>query len=219
MISIIVPIYNEEKTILAVLDSLKQAFKNDDYEIIVVDNGSIDHTKYLCMRTDGILYIRLPKNYGKGYAVRIGFTHASGEYLTVQDGDLEYDPKTLKNLVDQTNEHTVIYGKRDGKQGYILNRFGNKLLSSICNMLYKSNLTDIYTCYKVIPRDIYRSLELTSDGFEIEAEITAKLLRTGVLIKEIPITYSPRTFKEGKKIHAPDALIGIWTLVRNKRKN
>jgi glycosyltransferase involved in cell wall biosynthesis len=216
MISIIIPVYNEEKTILRVIDSVEQAFQNITCEIIVVNDGSTDKTHELCDARSGILYIALPQNHGKGFALRNGFINAKGEFTAIQDADLEYHPEILRKLFEETKKGEVVYGKRDRKQGYFLNKLGNALLSAICNMLYGSNLFDIYTCYKIIPTDILQSLELNSNGFEIEAEITAKLLRRKIPIKEIPITYTPRTFQDGKHIRAKDAFIGIWTLVKNK---
>src|SRR3989344_5144193 len=208
MISIIVPIYNEQETIRQVLQVLRDAFVDTPHEIIVVDNGSTDYTKYYCMRESGIQYIRLPRNLGKGGAVRTGFAHASGTYVAIQDGDLEYHPSTLRKLYDATNTTTVIYGKRDRNTGYALNRFGNFAISTLCNSLYGSKLFDIYTCYKIIPRVTLGDITLTANGFEIEAEITAKLLNKKIEIKEIDIPYTPRSFKEGKKIRLKDAFIG-----------
>ncbi len=216
MISIIIPAYNEEKTILNVLNSVRQAFNDIPYEIIVINDGSSDKTHNICLTYKDIVYIPLAQNKGKGFALRTGFAHAKGSFIAIQDADTEYNPKILKQLCNDIQEDTVIYGKRDRKQGYFLNKIGNAFLSWTCNILYNSNLFDIYTCYKIIPIEIVKSLALTSNGFEIEAEITAKLLRNGVPIKEIPITYTPRSFKDGKHIRARDALTGIWTLIKNK---
>lgn len=215
-ISIIIPVYNEEKTIEKVIDSVKQAFQDIACEIIVVNDGSTDRTHEICNADLGILYISLPQNNGKGFALRNGFINARGSFTAIQDADLEYNPEILRKLYEMTEEGMVIYGKRDRKQGYFLNKLGNAFLSWLCNVLYGSKLFDIYTCYKIIPTDILQTLELTSDGFEIEAEVTAKLLRKKVSIKEIPITYTPRSFQEGKHIRAKDALLGIWTLFKNR---
>lgn len=220
ILSIIIPVYNEEKTIFNVLESTRDAFKDTEYEIIIVDDGSRDNTRTICetfiTAYKNINYINLPQNHGKGFALRAGFLHTNGTFIAIQDADMEYNPNMLRELYKNVEENIVIYGKRDRKQGYFLNKIGNAFLSLLCNILYKSNLFDIYTCYKIIPNKILKSLELTSDGFEIEAEITAKLLRKKTTIKEIPITYSPRSFKEGKHIRAYDALKGIWTLIKNK---
>ena len=215
-VSIIIPVYNEERTILEVIASVEQAFKDMACEIIVVNDGSTDKTHELCVNVPGILYIALPQNQGKGFALRNGFINAKGAFTAIQDADLEYSPVILRELVNQAEVGKVIYGKRDRKQGYFLNKLGNAFLSWFCNLLYGSKLFDIYTCYKIIPTNTLQSLELNSNGFEIEAEITAKLLRRKIPIKEIPIIYTPRSFRDGKHIRAKDAFIGIWTLVKNR---
>ena len=215
-ISIIIPVYNEEKTISKVIDSVQRAFQDIAHEIIVINDGSSDRTHELCDARQDILYISLPLNRGKGFALRTGFERVKGSLIAIQDADLEYDPKTLRKLCDQAEENKVIYGQRDRKQGYFLNKVGNAFLSWLCNILYGSNLFDIYTCYKIIPTDILQSFQLVSNGFEIEAEITAKLLKKNIPIMEIPIFYTPRTFKDGKHIRARDALKGMWTLIKNR---
>ncbi len=227
MLSIIIPAYNEEKTIAKLLDSVRNAFADVAHEIIVVDDGSRDQTRNICQENSqtlkNIKYIRLEKNSGKGKALRVGFENATGKYVAIQDADLEYDPATLRELYnqitksqDKKEKNLAVYGKRDRKQGYVWNKIGNVLISEICNVLYGSKLFDIYTCYKIIPTDILKSLNLNSNGFEIEAEITAKLLKNKIQILELPITYSPRTFEQGKHIRAKDGLVGAWTLVKNR---
>ena len=216
MISIIIPAYNEEKTIFQVLNSVQRVFKDVKCEILVIDDGSTDTTGVICESYPNIKYIRLPQNKGKGFAIREGLKRAKGFLVAIQDADLEYRPETLYKLFLEAKDDIVIYGKRDRKQGYFLYKIGNAVLSGICNVIYQSKLFDIYTCYKIIPRSIMESLKLTSNGFEIEAEITAKLLKLKIPIIEIPISYSSRTFKDGKKIRGLDAVIGIWTLIKNR---
>ena len=215
-ISIIIPVYNEEKTISKVIDSVKRAFQDIAHEIIVINDGSSDSTHELCDARQDILYISLPKNHGKGFALRNGFINAKGLFVAIQDADLEYNPEILRQLCNQAEDNKTIYGQRDRKQGYFLNKIGNAFLSWLCNILYGSNLFDIYTCYKIIPAKILQSLELVSNGFEIEAEITAKLLKKNIPIIEIPISYTPRTFQDGKHIRARDALKGMGTLIKNR---
>jgi len=215
-ISIVIPAYNEEKTIFQVLNSVERVFKDIEHETIVVDDGSSDTTSLICESYAGIKCIRLNQNRGKGYAIREGIKYATGKYIAIQDADLEYNPKTLYDLFQRIKEGLVIYGRRDRKEGYVLYKLGNVFISSICNLIYRSKLYDIYTCYKIIPLEIIRSLNLESNGFEIEAEITAKLLRKKTPIIEIPITYHARSFEEGKKIRGKDALIGAWTLLKNR---
>jgi len=216
MISIIIPVHNEQGTIREILQAVRKEFADVPHEIIVVDDCSTDHTKYYSMRELGIQYIRLPKNLGKGAAVRTGFAHAHGTYVAIQDGDLEYRPQALQMLYGYADNNKVLYGRRSRNAGYLFNRLGNIFISSACNILYGSKLFDIYTCYKIIPKNILEKIELTADGFEIEAEITARLLNNKIKIQEIDIPYAPRTFAEGKKIRFKDALIGIWTLIKNR---
>ncbi len=220
MISIIIPVYNEEKTILKVLKSTMEAFQDIAHEILIINDGSRDATETICQNIcntqKNIKFIQLNRNYGKGYALRTGFKEMKGEFMAIQDADLEYDPRNLRKLCHQLEEDKVIYGQRDGKTGYLTNRIGNATLSFLCNILYNSNLCDIYTCYKIIPRKILESLDLSATGFEIEAEITAKLLLKKIPIIEIPISYSPRSRKDGKHIRTRDGLIGIWTLIKNR---
>ena len=220
MISIIIPVYNEEKTIFQVLKSVEEAFADVEYEIIVVNDGSEDQTENICRSFCAInkntRYFRLPQNSGKGKALRIGFEKAAGEFVAIQDADLEYNPYLLRELCNHTKNNIAVYGRRDRKNGYLFYRIGNAFISYFCNFLYGSKLFDIYTCYKIIPAEILRSLKLSANGFEIEAEITAKLLCANIPIAEIPITYSPRSFQEGKHIRAQDGIIGVWTLLKNR---
>ncbi len=226
-LSIIIPTYNEEKTLKKVVQETLRAFtepdlltrsvsKSFDFEIIIVDDGSTDNTPNILSNTkdDRVHLIKHLQNFGKGRAIRSGLQVATGDFVAIQDADLEYKPETLHTLYGHLiSTECVVYGKRSGDVGYILNRFGNKVLSFVCNMLFHSNLSDIYTCYKIIPRKIMQELDLQSNGFEIEAEITAKILKRKFHIIEIPIDYNPRTFSEGKKINWRDGLRGIITLV------
>ncbi|MEY4602329.1 MAG: hypothetical protein RL292_270 [Candidatus Parcubacteria bacterium] len=216
MLSIIIPAYNEEKTLAFVVEHVREAFKDASYEIIIVDDGSTDATGNIAegLKDSQTQVIRETKNKGKGNAIRRGITAAAGDYIAIQDADLEYSPAVLRMLWDSIKDsQTVIYGKRSRNLGYIWNRIANAILSHACNLLYGSRLFDIYTCYKIVPRDLAQSLDLKSSGFEIEAEITAKLLRRKQHIKEIQIPYNPRTQYEGKKIRAKDGFIGLWTLI------
>ncbi|MFA6355129.1 MAG: glycosyltransferase family 2 protein [Candidatus Paceibacterota bacterium] len=216
MISIIIPVYNEEKTIESIISSVNQEFNDIPHEIIVINDGSNDKTHEICISIKDIKYIKFDQNMGKGFALREGFSAATGIYVAIQDADMEYKPKTLRKLFNSIEKDKVIYGMRDRKSGYYFNRIGNAFLSKFLNILYQSNLFDIYTCYKIIPNDILKSLNLTSNRFEIEAEITAKLLRKKIPIIELPIDYSPRKYHEGKHIRPIDGLIGIWTILKNR---
>ncbi|MDO8660066.1 MAG: glycosyltransferase family 2 protein [Candidatus Parcubacteria bacterium] len=220
-ISIIIPIYNEENTLAEVVLNTQKVFTQgkNDYEIILVNDGSKDKTREIISKIldPHIITIHHETNYGKGRAIQSGVKKATGDYVAIQDADLEYDPMNLFKLTQLAIEKkSVIYGKRSGKDGYILNRLGNKILSLICNILFFSKLSDIYTCYKIIPRKLMQSLNLNSNGFEIEAEITAKILKKKIKIIEIPITYTPRSFAEGKHIRWRDGYKGILKLIEIK---
>ncbi len=216
-LSIIIPAHNEEKTLEQVVLGVEQAFKGEDYEIILVNDGSTDETYNIISRIKDphIRTVHHEKNYGKGRSIRSALEKTRGDYVAIQDADLEYDPKNLYELWKIVkNKKVVIYGKRSGKDGYILNRIGNKVLSLTCNILFSSDISDIYTCYKIIPRELMNSLNLESNGFEIEAEIIAKILKKKIDIEEISIQYMPRSFEEGKHINWKDGYKGIVKLMK-----
>lgn len=218
-LSIIIPAYNEENTLASVVEHVRAAFTDTSYEIIVVDDGSTDGTEKITedLKNFQTQIIKETKNKGKGNAIRRGIAASVSDYIAIQDADLEYSPVVLRMLWDSIeNSQTVVYGKRSRNLGYIWNRIANAILSRACNLLYGSTLFDIYTCYKIVPRDLAHSLDLKSNGFEIEAEITAKLLRRRHHIKEIQIPYNPRTEYEGKKIRAKDGFVGLWTLITHR---
>lgn len=216
-LSIIVPVYNEEHTISSVIHNITQVFASTDYEILVIDDGSTDSSlfKIQSIQDPHVRYTSYKENKGKGFAIQKGLPLAQGDYVAIQDADLEYSPQTLRMLWDAVGEGIhIVYGKRTRALGYIANRIANSILSHTCNILYGSTLFDIYTCYKIVPKKILENLHLSSHGFEIEAEITAKLLRKKLHITEMPITYNPRTLHEGKKIRAKDGVVGLWTLCK-----
>lgn len=211
-LSIIIPVLNEEKTITKVINQvLKQ--KNVG-EIIIVDDGSIDKTPKILskLKNSKIKILTHLQNRGKGAALRTAFKVVSQDYALPQDADLEYNPNQFSLLAKTADPNTVVYGSRNlgqNKHAYTRTYLGNLLVTGFFNVLYNRHLTDSYTCYKLIPKKILQSLNLDSNGFEIEAEITAKLTKKGIKIIEIPIRYSPRKYKQGKKIKARDALRGI----------
>jgi dolichol-phosphate mannosyltransferase len=215
-LSIIIPAYNEEKTLVFVVENIRKVFIDIPYEIIIVDDGSTDATENIAknMSDSHTHVIRESRNKGKGNAIRRGISVATGDFIAIQDADLEYNPAVLRMLWDSIKDpNSIVYGKRSRNIGYVWNRIANAILSYTCNLLYGSKLFDIYTGYKIIPRNLVRNLDLKSNGFEIEAEITAKLLKQKYLIKEIQISYNPRTKREGKKIRAWDGCVGLWTLI------
>jgi len=225
-LSIIIPVYNEEKTIEAVLRKIAaQNIAPWEKEIIVVDDGSTDNSKATISAfatasadKENCKIISHDKNNGKGAALRTAIAAATGDAVIVQDADLEYDPADFPRLLRELGDPTVdaVYGSRNispERRGYPHYVLGVAILTTLTNLLYNARLTDTYTCYKLIRTSVLRSLRSESNGFEWEAEVTAKLLRRGHRIVEIPIGYRPRSFREGKKIRFRDAVIGFWTLI------
>jgi len=225
-ISIIVPVYNERATIAAVVDRLLTIALPAPREIIVVNDGSRDGTREaldaLAACSGDLAIVHLDENRGKGHAVRRGFAQASGTIVAIQDADLELDPAQIAGLVAPilALEAEVVYGSRflSGRPAApALTIAANRLLTWMTNVLYGSTLTDMETCYKIMRRDVARSLDLTADRFDIEPEITARLLRAGHRIVERPVTFSPRSRAAGKKIGWRDGVMAIRVLVRCRR--
>jgi len=219
LLSVIVPCYNEERTIEAIIDQVRAV--NLDKEIIIVDDHSRDRTpeilRTIAANDPRIRVIRQPRNQGKGDAIRTGLAAAKGEIVVIQDADLEYDPTDYYELVRPIVEGKVdvVFGSRFAGRHtgmYFWNAVGNKFLTMLTNFLYNAWISDMETCYKVMRTDIMRSLALRSNDFRIEPEITAKVLRLGYRIYEVPISYMGRTYEEGKKIKKSDGLKAIVTL-------
>ncbi len=218
-LSVIIPVYNERATIDELLRRV--AAVEIDKETIIVDDGSTDGTRDAVARLRGVgpTVVLHNANLGKGAAVRSGLRYATGDCVLVQDADLEYDPDDYHRLVDAMKERgaDAIYGSRfaGGTPKMTLrHRVGNRLLTGTTNVLYGSALTDMETCYKLIRRQVLAGIELASNRFDIEPEITARLLRKGIVIHEVPIRYAGRSSAEGKKISWTDFVSAIWTLVR-----
>jgi glycosyltransferase involved in cell wall biosynthesis len=221
-LSIIVPVFNENKTLLALLKKV-QAVKLGGLQkqIIVVDDGSADGTREILkkMRKPGIEVYYHEKNKGKGAAIRTAIPHTKGDYVVVQDADLEYDPADYEKLLGPLLEGKadVVYGSRfmGTHQAFVFTHYlGNMFLSAVTTVLYGTVLTDMETCYKVFKGDILRGLILRSNRFEFEPEVTAKLLKKNYKIYEMPISYHGRGFSEGKKITWRDGLTALWCLFR-----
>jgi len=215
-VSVIVPAYNEEATIADALDKLK-SFPGS-WETIVVDDGSVDKTAEIAGRYK-VRVIKQKQNMGKGAALRAGIAEARGKYIAVQDADLEYDSLQLKSLIEYALKEDLdaVYGSRFLKKNpvrYFKYFLGNRFVSMFISAVFMSRVTDTYTCYKVVRAELLRSYDLRSGGFEIEAEITSRLLKNGVKIIEMPIDYSPRSKEAGKKIRPLD---GIKALVEALR--
>lgn len=217
-LTIIVPVYNEGKTVAEIMAALRRDWP--DAQVVYVDDGSKDDSLAVLRAhaTPRDLVLTKP-NGGKGSAIRTGLEKATGDYTVIQDADLEYDPAEIRLLLDEATAHpgTVVFGSRFLRHNpNIYKRFlmGNKAMTLALNILFFSRVTDSYTCYKLLPTDMFRSLDLTARGFELEAEICAKTLRKGVKIREVPISYKPRTIEEGKKIRFSDATKGVKTMLR-----
>ncbi len=233
-LSIIIPVYNEKKTILPILEKVSSIFvenknkKEIKKEIIVIDDGSTDGTQDIlktlkkCLHFTPLYIFYHQENKGKGAALRTGFTHATGDIILIQDADLEYNPNDYQKLINPIldGKEEVVYGcrffnkKMFNKNMYYSHYLGNILLSWVTSVLYSANVKDMETCYKVFRRKTLNSLSLTATGFDIEPEITAKLLKKKIHIHEEPIDFSPRSFDEGKKINWVDGITALWILVK-----
>lgn len=222
LLSIVVPVYNEHSTIAAVLDRLLAIPLPLDREIIVVNDGSKDGTREVLdarPHDPRVSITHVPINCGKGHAVRVGLKQSSGSITAIQDADLELDPEQLAELVAPIMAGTadVVYGSRflsTSSPVPLATRGGNALLTWITNVLYRSALTDMETCYKVMRGDIARSLQLSANRFDIEPEITARIILGGHRIVELPIRFSPRSRNAGKKIRWTDGFDAVKVLVR-----
>lgn len=221
-LSIIIPVFNEKNTVEKVLDQLKLLPKADfEKEIIVVDDCSSDGTGDLLQKLEtsyDFTLLRHTENRGKGAAIKTALEKVSGDYVIFQDADLEYAPNEYAKLIEALNsDFPVIFGSRNLKpkqKGYLFCFLGVAFLTRVINFLFRSNLTDSYTCYKLIPSKLIKDMAIESDGFEIEAELTVKILKRRIGIKEIPINYRPRTYGKGKKIRAIDGLVGLYTILK-----
>ena len=217
-LSIIVPVYNEERTLATVMSALGAACA--EAQIIYVDDGSSDRSLSILQagaRSQDLVLTK--ENGGKGSAIRTGLSQAAGIFTVIQDADLEYDPAQIIMLLEEAKKHpgSAVFGSRFlQKNPNIYKRFllGNKVLTLIFNLLYGTRLTDSYTCYKLLPTDLFRKLDLTARGFELEAEICAKCVKNGIPIRELPVSYKPRTIEEGKKINWKDAWRGVKMMVK-----
>jgi len=227
-ISIIIPVFNEEATIRKVFKKVYQASTSGfEKEFIIVNDGSEDTTERVIRKIkldfDNVILLKHNKNKGKGKAIRTALKKATGELIIIQDADLEYNPENYQDLIKVYQEGSpVVYGSRNmnpKRKGYTHYVWGVKFLSKIISVLSGQKITDAYTCYKLFRKDILKNLFLESSGFEIEAEITVRIIKKGYNIKEVPIDYFPRTFKEGKKINVKDGIIGLYSIFKFWFKN
>ena len=226
LISIVVPVYNEEATVQAVIERLLAVELPLDREILVVNDGSTDGTRGVLDRLppagETLRILHAPVNGGKGRAIRTGFEQARGSIVAIQDADLELDPSELGPLVEPilAGEAQAVYGSRfllGSQDAPFKTVAANRFLTLLTNIMYGSRLTDMETCYKVMRADVVRTLRLECNRFDIEPEITAKLLRAGHRIVERPVRFEPRSRAQGKKIGWKDGVQAIVVLVRYRR--
>jgi glycosyltransferase involved in cell wall biosynthesis len=222
-LSVIVPVFNERTTLVEVIRRMRTVELPDgiEREIIVIDDGSTDGTRDV-LRQLGDSTVRVLKhetNRGKGAAVRTGLQVASGDYILIQDADLEYDPEDWPKMIApvQRGRARVVYGSRftgERRNMLFLHWVGNRLLSLVTNVLYNTTLSDMETCYKLVDRSLMLELGLRSNRFDIEPEITAKILKRRIRIYEVPISYTGRELDEGKKITWRDGFAALWALAK-----
>jgi len=222
-LSVVIPVYNELSTIEEIVDRVRKA-PVKDIEIILVDDYSTDGTRELyngSLKDQVDQIILQDKNYGKGFALKTGFAHATGDIVIVQDADLEYDPTEYPNMIAPiiSDKADVVYGSRFMGGGphrvvYYWHSIGNQMLTLLSNMLTNINLTDMETCYKAFRREIIQSIDIKENRFGFEPEITAKIAKKRLRIYEIGISYYGRTYDEGKKIGWRDGVHAIWCILK-----
>ena len=223
-LSIIIPFYNEEGTIQVILKKINESkIDNINFEIIIVNDGSTDNSAKIIEQNNELYnhYINLEKNSGKGFAVKSGLKLATGDYVILQDADLEYDPSEYTKLLNPiiSGKADVVYGSRflgndERRVLYFWHTVGNKFLTLLSNMLSNLNLTDMEVCYKVFKTDILKSINLQENKFGFEPEITAKIAKKNIKIYEVGIKYFGRKYSEGKKITWKDGFSAIRCIIK-----
>lgn len=222
LLSVVMPVFNERETIDEIVERVLAIPMR--VELIVVDDGSTDGTRErlaALQRERGFTLLLQDRNAGKGAALRRGFAALAGDIVVIQDGDLEYSPEELPALVELIAEGRadVVYGSRFlGRHRVFLftHYAGNRLLTLLTNILYNTMLTDMETCYKAMRREVVDGLDLTSNGFGIEPEITAKIFKRGYRVYEVPISYDGRGYDEGKKVGWRDGVVALWVLLTQR---
>lgn len=221
-LSIIVPVYNEEKTIKEIISRVRAVPLNIDKEIIIIDDFSKDKTREILskIRDRDIKIIYHENNKGKGSAIRTGLQHITGDIIIIQDADLEYNPEEYPKLIQPIlgGKTKVVYGSRyKGKitgPNLLSHLYGNKILTFITKILYLQDISDMETCYKVFKKEVLKDIKLKAKRFDFEPEITAKIIKKGYKIYEVPITYRSRLFDEGKKITWRDGIKALYYLIK-----
>lgn len=220
-LSIIIPAYNERNTIAESVRRARDCELPIEREIIIVDDGSTDGTRDIIRQLEDstVRVVMKESNGGKGTALRRGFEEAGGDVIVVHDADLEYDPRDWANMLRpmQDGVANIVYGSRftgERRNMMFWHWMGNRFLSLVTNVLYNTTVSDMETCYKMMDAEVLKGLVLKANKFDIEPEMTAKLLRTGNKIYEVPIRYAGREVEEGKKISWRDGFPALWTLIR-----
>ena len=226
-LTVVIPVYNEAVTIAEIVGRVQAV--PPDKEIIIVDDYSTDGTRAelarLAARSENLSVLYHEANHGKGRALRTGFAAARGDYVIVQDADLEYDPKDYAKLLNplEQGKADAVFGSRftttqEHRVLYFWHSLGNKLLTLLSNMMTDLNLSDMETCYKVFRRELIQSIPLEEDRFGFEPEVTCKLARAGARIYEVGISYHGRTYEEGKKIGVLDGFRALWCIFKYRVK-
>lgn len=221
-LSIIISVYNEKGTISEILDRVRGVdIGNIEKEIIIVDDFSNDGSREVLKGEEekGVIVLYHERNRGKGAAIRTALEHITGDFVIIQDADLEYDPEDYMKLIGPIlkGRADVVYGSRfTGERRNMLfwHWIGNRFLTLITNILYNTTLSDMETCYKLFKAEVIKGLRIRSNRFNFEPEITAKVMKKGIRIYEVPISYAGREFNEGKKITWKDGFSALWTLVK-----